>query len=95
MPKTITSPSKSIKPAEREDLAKPAPVFGLLLDIKALVAFTGLSRSALYRLIGADLFPKATLIDGAGKRWKRKEVERWAEKLKPARTKSAAQEVEE
>ena len=72
----------------------PVPVFGLFLDVKALAAFTGLSRSALYRLIGAEQFPKPVMIQGAGKRWRRRDVERWAENLRAARGLSPHREEE-
>jgi prophage regulatory protein len=66
--------------------AGPPRQWPLLLDMKLLPAFTGLSRSALYRLIAAGRFPRAVAVEGVGARWRRGEVEKWCESLKaPAR----------
>jgi predicted DNA-binding transcriptional regulator AlpA len=52
---------------------------GELLDIKAVVAATSLSKPTIYRLMQVGRFPKAKPLTPGGRRvaWKRSEVMAW------------------
>lgn len=62
--------------------AAPPP---LLLEPRAAWTFLGVSKSAFYRLVAAGDLPAAVNVPGAGPRWRRADLERWAERLKPRR----------
>lgn len=45
--------------------------------------YAGLSRSGWFRLKSAGLLPKPVHVPGVGVRYRRSDLERWAERLKP------------
>lgn len=70
----------------REALARPAG-WPLLLTPAEAAEFVGLSRSALYRLVSADAI-KAVDVPNAGVRFRRSDLEKLVERLKPGRRKA-------
>lgn len=71
-----------VKGAIAEAIGAPVP---LLLDQPAAIAYTGLSRSGWFRLKSADLLPRPVHVEGSGDRWRRKDLDAWAERQKPRR----------
>ena len=59
--------------------SKPLPI---LLSATAAAEFVGLSRSGFYREVSAGTIPRPCETE-SGPRWKRNDLERWAERLKP------------
>lgn len=51
-----------------------------LLDLAAVLSLTAQSKSSIYRGIAAGTFP-AAVDTPSGRRWKRKDVLRWIERL--------------
>jgi predicted DNA-binding transcriptional regulator AlpA len=60
----------------------------LLLDMAGVVALSGLSKSSVYRSLAGGGFPKPCDTP-SGPRWRRSDVLKWIERLKPARGRSA------
>ena len=56
-----------------------------LMRLPAVLARTGLSRSAMYRLIEAKEFPAAVPLHGTVRGWLASEVDRWIEQRVEAR----------
>lgn len=65
-----------------------------LLDQPDAMRYVGLARSTWFRLRSADEIPPPVTIPGTGPRWRRADLDKWLAKLKPARRKSRAAEVE-
>ena len=61
------------------------PAAPLLLTTRQAWQHLGVSRAAFFRLRSADLIPAPVHVPGSGLRYRRADLERWAEKLKPAR----------
>lgn len=56
----------------------------LLLSQAEAITFTGLSRSAFFRLKSAGKLPKPVKLDGTEVLYRRADLEKWAERLKSA-----------
>jgi predicted DNA-binding transcriptional regulator AlpA len=63
--------------------AAPAPV-PLLLSQLAAIKYVGLSRSAWYRLRSVGKLPRPVSVPGCGPHWRRADLDRWAENVRPA-----------
>lgn len=75
------APAVGVKVARRRNV-NPQPlgaasVPGALLDLRTVGAVTGLSRSTIYRLIGAENFPAGVRVSDRCRRWKSDEVAEW------------------
>ena len=68
--------------AVREAATMPPPQ---LLDADQTAAYCGLSRSGMYRLLAADDFPIPVRPEGSLPRWKRSDLDKWIDRLKPGR----------
>lgn len=62
------------------------------LNGKEARTYLGMSKSAFSRARAADELPKPVRVPGAGLRYRRKDLELWVEKLKPARRKNSSAE---
>ncbi len=72
---------------------RPAP---LLLTTAEAIQFTGVSRAGFFRLRSADKLPKPVAVEGIGVRYRRADLEKWAERLKAERrTKSVLRVIDE
>lgn len=60
-------------------------------DVKAVAAFLGLSLASTYRLCSRPDFPQRYRFTPHIVRWKRAEVEQWADRLTPANLSIGAQ----
>jgi predicted DNA-binding transcriptional regulator AlpA len=49
----------------------------------------GISRSAWYRLLAADQAPRPVALPGSRPRWRVVDIQRWVERLRPARRRAA------
>lgn len=58
-----------------------APTPDRLLRRPAVETMTGLSRSAIYRMIPEGRFPKPVRIDGRSVAWKQSTVQEWMAQL--------------
>jgi predicted DNA-binding transcriptional regulator AlpA len=59
-----------------------APIKRVTVGLKGLVAMTGKSRAGIYRSMAAGKFPRP-VDDGTGAaRWRVRDIEEWAAKLK-------------
>jgi hypothetical protein len=63
-------------------LIAPVP---LLLAQPLAWKFLGVSRSAWFRLRGADRLPKPVNVPGSGLHWRRTDLEKFVAGLKPAK----------
>lgn len=68
--------------AALREAASPVP---MLLDAEQAAAYAGVSRSGWYRLVAAGVIPQAIRIEGVGPRWRRSDIDRWVERLRPSR----------
>ncbi len=75
---------EAVKAAIAEASVAPA-----LFDAAAARKYCGLSRSGFFRALSAGAFPKPVHIEGSGDRWRKVDLDRWIERLKPARKKRA------
>lgn len=73
-----------VAPKSAADLIA-AKMAALLLDQRGAWQLLGVSRSAFFRLKSAGLLPKPVRVEGVGVRYRRADLERWTEKLKPTR----------
>ncbi len=68
-PRTLAQAKRDGRPADR----------GRFLRIKDVIATTGLSRTSIYRLIGAGDFPKPVQLTARSVGWWEADVSRWLE----------------
>lgn len=47
-----------------------------LLNLKAIMEYTGLSRSGIYKLMSDGIFPRPIKI-GRSARWRESDIEKW------------------
>ena len=80
----MTARAATTAKPEAAPLPSPEPV-PLLLTQEQAWRYVGLRRSAWYELRSAGELPDGIEIPGAGLRWRRSDLERWVEKLKPGR----------
>lgn len=52
-----------------------------LLDLKTVIARTGLPRSTIYRLMAADKFPRQIRISHRCARWSERALASWMEEI--------------
>lgn len=57
----------------------PLPSAGELLRLPAVLQFTGLGRSTLYRLVATQQFPSPVKLATRAVAWRRAEVQNWAD----------------
>jgi excisionase family DNA binding protein len=69
------------------DVAGPPP---LLLSAEQSWTYLGLSRSTFYRSVSAGTLPQPVGVEGSGPRWRRQDLDRFVERLKPSRRKARA-----
>src|SRR5262245_46100452 len=62
--------------------AKPLP---LLLSQPQAIEYLGVSRPTFYRLKSAGKLPKPVQVEGSGLRYRRADLEKYVERLKPVR----------
>jgi predicted DNA-binding transcriptional regulator AlpA len=72
----------AVAKAVSEKLSAPVPQ---TFSQAQAIAFTGVSRTAWYRLKAMGKLPAPIRIAGSGGRWRRKDLERWLENLNTRR----------
>jgi prophage regulatory protein len=74
---------KQVKAADRarkrDDRRPPQPVTNRLLRLKAVLEKCGLSRSALYRLMQLNQFPKSVHLSERSVGWEEGAIDAWIE----------------
>jgi predicted DNA-binding transcriptional regulator AlpA len=66
----------------------------LSLGLAEVIRFTGQSRSSIYRGISDQSFPAPVATPG-GPKWRRSDLVRWSERLKPVKRRAKGEAVEE
>jgi predicted DNA-binding transcriptional regulator AlpA len=84
MPTTTDDRPETTPPANGRPAQGPGP---LLLSQPAAQRYLGISRSAWYRLRAAGKLPAPVSVPGAGTgpMWRRRDLEKFVERLRPAR----------
>lgn len=52
-----------------------------LLRLQDVLARTGLSKSTIYRMVGAQTFPKPVKVGGKTVRWRESDIDGWMSQL--------------
>ncbi len=87
-------PDTPLSPESPAAAAAPAWAYKLLLDLNETVQLTGVSRSGVYRGVEAGTFPAPVRQPGNSRPfWRRKDLERWAERLRPGRPRARREPV--
>lgn len=83
------APAGDIDFAELLDAVRAAVVEAAamprLLDGKAAMRYVGLSKSAWFRAKSAGLIPAPVYVEGSGDRYRRSDLDKFVERLKPRR----------
>lgn len=74
----------AILAAVKEAVASVSAVPQLLDGVQAR-RYVGLSKSAWFRAKSAGLLPRAVFVEGAGDRYRRADLDKFVERLKPRR----------
>lgn len=74
---TSIVPARIARSAETE--AAVRALGGELLTMADLIAFTGLHRATIYRLIAAGTFPAGKHTGANSRRWTRAEITAWVQ----------------
>lgn len=77
----------AVAQAVADRLAAPA---AQTFDQPGAIAYSGLPRSTWFRLRSAGKLPAPVEVEGTGPRWRRSDLDKWLERLKPRRTRSTA-----
>jgi hypothetical protein len=98
MPDTILSPEQlnALAAAVAERLADrlaPTATLPLLLAQRQAREFCGLGRTSWFEARSAGLIPEPVTVNGQ-QLWRRGDLERWAERLRPGRTRRRAAAAE-